>query len=133
MTDKTTNNDKTTTARFAEQYGMTGERFAEVLAQCQAGTAYEQRAATLVLEGYVQTSRKFRLIGRVPPGMTPLEALRLKDPQTADSFERRFQEQCADYYRRCYAEGDEKLELSIEEFGAFLRLTGRGTVRDDTR
>ena len=91
-------------------------------------TKEERRAAELIAAGFVQTSRKYRMLARVPAGMTPLEALRQVDPDTAASLEKRMQEWCAEHYRRCFARGDDSVTLSIEEFAAFLRLTGRGTA-----
>lgn len=83
-------------------------------------------ARGLPARGFIQTSAKYRMVARVPPGLTPIEALRLKSPWTAKEFEDRFQHSIAEQYARCYADGDDKLELTEEEFAEFKFMVRNG-------
>lgn len=84
----------------------------------------------LLASGVEQLSRKYRLVARLPPGMTGLEALRERAPDRYHALTKRMAETterlAADEYRRWVAKdhGDE-FELTVEEFSEFLAKTGR--------
>lgn len=78
---------------------------------------------TLIDSGFQQISRKYRMLARVPEGMTGVEAMRRASPAFVANLEANMERMCADQYMRCYARADEKIELSIEEFTEFLKQT----------
>jgi hypothetical protein len=81
----------------------------------------EERARDLVAGGYQQISSKYRLVARLPPGMTGLEALAKVDPRLAQNFLDNANELAAQQYLRCYP-GVDKIRLTYEEFGAFKKV-----------
>ena len=91
-----------------------------------ATEADKTRALEIVAQGYQQVSRKNRMVARLPPGMTGLEALRTVDPQLADNFLANAERMAAEQYMRCYANKENQLTLTQGEFAEFLKATGRG-------
>lgn len=90
--------------------------------------AAEASAQVLLDEGWVQTSRKYRTVARLPPGKTGYEALKAVDPGIARHFWEQFQRTCADHaMRSCYEQRTAGLSLELDEatFAAFRRLGGR--------
>lgn len=81
----------------------------------------------LFAAGYRQTSAKMRMVARVPPGMTPLEALKECAPKLAAHFKRvgMSTERVADYYRRTHAQGEDQLTLTMPQFRAFKEVERR--------
>lgn len=75
--------------------------------------------------GYRQLSRKHRIVARLPPGKTGLEALREADSEAYERVMRLAEESAAEDYRRFHARGEDRRELSIEEFAAFRKAGGR--------
>lgn len=77
----------------------------------------------LIDTGYVQTSAKYRLLTRVPPGKTAIEAIEDEDP----NFGAQVREQCenlarSQYLRICGRKN--QIELTPEQFAEFKRLWG---------
>lgn len=56
--------------------------------------AGEARGRALREQGWVQKSNKYRIIARVPPGMTGAEALKANDPELYQKALRSFEESC---------------------------------------
>lgn len=83
----------------------------------EAGTA---RAKEIIAAGYLQTSAKYRMVARVPPGKTAMQALCEADPKWIEQFERIARNQ----YLRVYGQSQDRLELTREEFAEFKRLGG---------
>jgi hypothetical protein len=80
-----------------------------------------KKVADLIAAGYKQTSRRYRMLARIPPGKTGLEALAEFDSHLAEHFLENANRAAASQYMSCYAKGDDKLELTEEEFNEFLR------------
>lgn len=80
----------------------------------------------LLQQGAQQVSRKYRIVARLPVGMTGLDALRERSPERYADVMRRAEQWAADEYRRDVAcrHGD-YFELTVEEFNEFLEKTGR--------
>ena len=90
----------------------------------------EQKAQELLVQGYKQTSRKFRMLAKVPDGYTPIQALRRASPTEAKRVEEQFHRWASDAFMRlsnknavpefsyCY------IEIDQETFDAFRRLGG---------
>jgi hypothetical protein len=82
----------------------------------------------LIAQGYEQTSRKYRIVARLPPGKTGLEALAEVDPGLAANILRNANEQAAQQFRRVHAQGEDQLTLTWGEFNEFLVKTGKGPM-----
>jgi len=97
------------------------ERYPELSEERKAHMTVEE----MIAQGYQQTSSKYRIIARLPPGKTAVEALRDVSPHDYAMIVARIEQQCASTYRRTYAakEGNE-LVLSPEEFAAFKAAGG---------
>lgn len=90
----------------------------------------DEKGRELVARGWRQTSRKFRMLAKIPDGMTGMQALREADPRAADELEDRMNRQAADTFRRshicktlfpeCFQEVDQPT------FDAFRRAGGEG-------
>lgn len=88
----------------------------------------EELGRRLAQEGWKQISRKHRMIARVPPGMTGMEALAMIDPEAVEQLKRLMESEAADMVRRradknpllrhCH------LELDINSFASFRRHGG---------
>lgn len=87
----------------------------------------DERAQWIIDQGFKQVSRRYRTVTRLPPGMTGLEALRSWSQMQYDQLMERMQYQAADTYRRMCPTA-EKLELSVEEFNAFLLANNSGPL-----
>lgn len=91
----------------------------------------QEEGRRLVAEGWMQTSRKFRHVARVPPGMSPIEALRAVDPRAAADLEDRLQRWAADSFRRTHAQhplvAENHRELDIGTFAAFRKAGGESS------
>ncbi len=72
----------------------------------------------LMAAGYEQVSRKYRLVGCLPPGKTGLEALREVNPALAQSFLNNANEQAKFMFLR--GNNEHTIELSPTEFEEFL-------------
>lgn len=84
------------------------------------------RALELVAQGYKQISRKYRTLGRLPEGMTGLEALATADPDLAKRMLDGVNERAGEQFMRCFARGKElTVTLTQGEFAEYLRATGR--------
>jgi hypothetical protein len=84
------------------------------------------RAAELRAGGYQQLSRKYRLVARVPAGMTAMDALRKYDPAAAARYLQMAEQWAAEHYRRYLASknGHEE-KLTPGEFAAFREAGGQ--------
>ena len=91
--------------------------------QCPVQAETIEEAKKLVSQGYRQISRKYRMVARVPFGMTGRQALDQVAPGVYNS--RMNEWHCADQYRRCYAKGDDVLELNYKVFREFLNECAR--------
>lgn len=85
----------------------------------------EVRASDLLKQGYVQISRRYRIVARLPRGKTGLEALEEADPALVEDWLASLEERATEQYLRVYAPNELKETLTEEEFNAFLRLRGR--------
>lgn len=95
---------------------------------CKKHAWSEELGKKLAQEGWKQISRKHRMIARVPPGMTGMEALAMIDPEAVAQLRRLMEAEAADMVRRradknpllrhCH------LELDINTFAAFRRHGG---------
>lgn len=76
-----------------------------------------------------QVSRKYRLVARLPVGMTGIEALCERAPDRYARVMARAEQWAADDYRRevAHKHGD-LFELTREEFAEFLVKTGKRDV-----
>lgn len=73
-------------------------------------------------EGFIQLSRKYRLVGNLPEGKTGIEMIREVDPYMAKHFQEHFDEQMKEHFLRVYALNTEhQVELSEAEFAEWLR------------
>lgn len=86
----------------------------------------EEKAKKLVEDGYEQISRKYRTLARLPEGMTGIEALRSADPFLAQRFLDNAERAAKEQYMRVYSKAEDRAELTVEEFNAYLKATGRG-------
>jgi len=88
-----------------------------------SGLRYDPKA--LIEDGYQQTSGKYRRVARLPIGESGIQALRRADPDTYQAIMMRAERDCADTYRRVYAnrEGNQ-LVLTHEELRAFRKAGG---------
>lgn len=79
----------------------------------------------LIAQGYIQVSRRYRIVARLPEGKTGLEALREVDPRLVQEMLDRVERDATDMYLRVHATPAEKLNLSETEFEAFLERKNR--------
>lgn len=104
------------------------------------------RGEELVRDGYVQTSRRYFMIARVPPGKDPRDTLfdaemaRIEasnlPAETVEYWRKHYrrwadglgESGARDHYARRHASGDDKLTLTAEEFASF-RAAGGGYGR----
>lgn len=79
----------------------------------------EGYARRLIADGYVRTSRRYRHLAKLPPGMTGKQALSLHDREAARRLD---DDEAAGYYLRVFAP-----TVTIDEtvFRAFQKLGGR--------
>lgn len=87
----------------------------------------------LIEQGYIQLSRKYRVVARGPIGKTPLEAIYEKDPAYINSLFAnalaKIEAECAAIYPHRYAdEPPERLTLSKEDFDEFLLAKGKTPI-----
>lgn len=91
----------------------------------------QEEGRRLVAEGWMQTSRKYRSVARVPPGMTAIEALRTVSPREAADLERRLEQWAADAFRRSHSKDplvtENRLVLDIGTFAAFRKAGGESS------
>ncbi len=86
------------------------------------------RVDEFIQGGYQQVSRRYRLIARLPSGKTGLEALAEVNPELAKHFLAQANEQAARQYLARHADGENKVELTDDEFREYLGKTGRAPV-----
>ena len=86
------------------------------------------RVDDLIAAGFQQTSRRFRMLARMPAGMTGLQALATVDPNLAARLQQHAEETAAEHYRRVYAPPADQVTLTPAEFDEFLVKTGRRVV-----
>jgi hypothetical protein len=87
--------------------------------------AQRYSAAELVAAGYRQTSWKYGLVARLPPGKTGVEALAERSPELVRELQERMEAEAADIYRRIYAQSaGHSLALSRDELEAFRASGG---------
>lgn len=86
------------------------------------------RVDELIAAGFEQVSRKYRTLARLPPGTKGLEALREHNASRAREIMEKANDEAARLYRAVYASGEDKIELSEEEFKEYLKKTGRAPV-----
>lgn len=86
----------------------------------------EETAKQLVEEGWMQTSSKYRMIARIPEGMTAFQALRAASPDEYAHLMTQFERRAADIFRRlnnqskfpeCYRELDQETFLAFRKAG----------------
>jgi len=82
----------------------------------------------LIALGFQQVSRKYRLLARIPAGKTGLQALAEVQPDYARQILDNAERQAAAAYMRIHACGDDRVELTREEFEEYLSKTGRAPV-----
>lgn len=91
----------------------------------------EEEGAQLVKEGWKQTSRKYRMIARIPEGYTAIEALKESDPKAAEDLLRRLNQWAANSFRRLGRPSDKFKdcfrELDEETFKAFRKAGGESS------
>ena len=75
----------------------------------------------LVKQGYVQISRKRRLIRRLPVGKTGLQALQEVAPEMAAHLLAKTEEWATQIYMRTYGKPEDELALTDAEFLAFYK------------
>lgn len=79
-------------------------------------------ARDLAAEGWHQVSSNYRLIARLPEGMTGLEALETIDPNLAQDIREQAEAHAMRHFLRMYAEHK---ELTPEQFRAFKLIHGK--------
>jgi len=80
----------------------------------------------LIARGFVQTSRKYRLVAGLPAGKTGVEALREANPERLERLLKWLEEKASSEYRTYCAEKEgNQLTLTWGEFNEFLVKTGR--------
>ena len=89
---------------------------------------HREKAQALIDQGYKQTSRRHRLVSRVLPGKTALEAMEEIDPDYVRDLHERMERMAADHYRRMHADhqGDQE-QLDIQTFVAYRALGGESS------
>jgi hypothetical protein len=97
--------------------------------QTQQGSTPEERARHLRDQGFMSVSNKFRTVARCPPGLSPLEAIRRKNPELAQQEQERFERHLRELYARMLADGEDHRILSDEEFLSFKRVGQEWTER----
>lgn len=102
----------------------------------------EQQAQTLIDDGWFQTSRRHRMVARLPKGETGKAALFDAEMKGYRGLEGTYDEHwwagqtrewvrhmdeasCAGHFMRCHASGDLAQTLDKRTFDAFRRLGGR--------
>ena len=81
------------------------------------------KAKDCVSQGYVQVSRKYRIVARLPTGRTGMQALEAVDSSLAKQIRDNAERSAKEMFLRMYAL--DKLILSREEFAEFLQLVGK--------
>ena len=87
----------------------------------------KEKITRMLKEGFIQLSRKYGMVGNIPPGKTGIELIREVDPREADSFQERFDVSMKEQFLRVYAnhhpDGREAFvqELTRAEFAEWLR------------
>jgi hypothetical protein len=82
----------------------------------------EEFGRRLVAAGYMQTSHRYRHVGRVPPGKTAVDALADVSPSSARRLAAQYEQWARAELLRVYS--SEQLTLSIEQFAAFRKAGG---------
>lgn len=77
----------------------------------------------LIDAGYMQVSSKYRILARVPPGKTALQAIEDENPEFAAQVRNQCENLTRSHYLRICGRKDQ-VELSIEAFKEFKRLRG---------
>jgi len=86
----------------------------------------EKTGAELVAAGYMQVSRKYRTIARLPPGKTAIEAMKELHPHAYQQVLEDIEQSAMRQYLRVYAHSDgNTLELTEEQFNAFRDAGGQ--------
>lgn len=80
----------------------------------------------LVAQGYKQVSSRYRIVARLPDGMTGIEALESVDASLAKHMRDTMNKQAAEQYLRVYAPLEQKVELTEEEWIAWRDLQRSG-------
>ncbi len=92
-----------------------------------------RKIAGMLEDGWVQLSRKFRMVGNLPQGKTGIEMIREVDPARAAQEQLKFDRQMKDTYLRTYAtrqQGSPCIqELTESEFNEFLKQ--KNALRDE--
>lgn len=79
----------------------------------------------LVAEGWVQISRRHRMVARLPKGKTGLQALQERDLGAYKRLMERVEREAASTFLRVYSNREgERRELTLPEFAAFRKLGG---------
>ncbi len=75
---------------------------------------------------YFQTSSRYRIVARLPPGLTGIQAMEQVDPDTANQIRKRIEKMTTDGFLRMYATNMEDLHLCLtpEEFAEYKKLGG---------
>jgi hypothetical protein len=84
----------------------------------------EVRVKEWIDGGYEQTSYKYRMLNRIPPGKTGLEALKEISPAAYERILAQANHWAAEEYKRL--DDRDRLELTREEFKEHRRQTNRG-------
>lgn len=99
------------------------EAFERLMAESVPEDEAERIALELQARDARQTSAKYRHVAWLPPGLSGLEALERVAPNVAHDIRRRLEEQCAETYRRIYAEREgNQRTLDLRTFQTFKRL-----------
>jgi hypothetical protein len=86
----------------------------------------EQTGAELVAAGYMQVSRRYRTVARLPPGKTAIEAMKELHPRAYQQILDDIEQSAMRQYLRMYARGDgNTLELTEDQFNAFRAAGGQ--------
>jgi hypothetical protein len=83
------------------------------------------RVDELIAAGFQQVSRKYRRLARTPANKTALEALAEVAPEYARQILAHAEDRAARHFRAVHASGEDRIELSAEEFKEYLGKTGR--------
>lgn len=86
----------------------------------------ERTGAELVAAGYMQVSRKYQTVARLPPGKTAIEAMKELHPRAYQRILEDIEQSAQRQYLRLYARADgNTLELTEEQFNAFRAAGGQ--------
>lgn len=80
------------------------------------------RGKELAEQGYKQVSSKYRMVGKLPDGMTGIQALATVDPELAKRMQQTADASAEHQYLRVYDKAT--LKLTEEEFQDFKKAGG---------